>query len=170
VVDDETGRPIGQALVLAVWQKHDIQIEGLRGLVAIREIQTDPAGQFAIDGSSVEARPPLFLLPPRLVIYKAGYLPHPEEPRFPIGTLGSRFRGAGHVVRLRPVRDEEARTMASNLFFVTLSRLRIYGDLDAIPPEHPRLELLKQTIKAEFEHFGFVVRNGVLIHRSQLPK
>lgn len=149
VVDARTGTTIPGALVLVVWQEDH---EGRPVTFAAREAQTDAEGSFRIDGTDVEARPPLFALPPRLVIFAHSYFPLPEVPRWPLGEPSGRFRGQGNVVRLRPTGDEEERIIAFNAFISIISGFQLFGDVDKL---NPPLHLLGRVWLKEMENFGF---------------
>lgn len=83
VVDGATGRPIEGALVVAQWTKP----RGIPGmqyheLHKITETLTDKEGKFSISGTSG------FLLDlPKMIIFKAGYIPWRNDMTFPGGKL-----------------------------------------------------------------------------------
>ncbi len=165
VMDAETGHPLAEALVLAVWQKEDVQLDGFRQFVAARETLTDATGAFVIDGAAIEASPPLLALPPRFIIYADGYTPFPPSRRAPPGVPAATFRGPGGTVRLHRVRTEDERILAFNTFVALLSAFQIH-DLDPPPPGTPRLMALHRAILREFERHGFYEKDGKLWHKD----
>ena len=85
VVDGATGRPLEGALVVAQWH----ETRGIPGfqysdLHKSIETVTDKEGAFSIEGAFG------FLLePPRMLIYKAGYIPWRNDMVFPGGHLSN---------------------------------------------------------------------------------
>lgn len=167
VVEATTERPIADALVVFIWQREDVQIDGFRNFVAAREGATDPTGTFVLEADAIETTPPFLARPPRVIIYAPGYLPFPETRMAPGGASSLPFRGDGMVVALRPARTEEDRIRSFNTFIALLSRFRLFEVVEAPPPSHPPLGLVKQAIREEFAHFGFVERGGLLEHKDQ---
>lgn len=165
VVDAETHQPIQGAVVVVVWQQENDH--GVRVTFAALEGLTGPIGEFRVDGTVVETKPPLLALPPRFVIFAQGYTPLPETRQFPIGAPASLFRGEGSTVALRPTRTEEERIVSFNTLVHMLSGLHIWGDWPdlkpGVPEEHSGLVLLGQVMLREFEHFGFTVQEKELI-------
>ena len=50
VVDAATGKPLKGALVMVVWQAEDTDINGMKNVVAIREVATGADGSFTVPG------------------------------------------------------------------------------------------------------------------------
>jgi hypothetical protein len=78
VIDGVTGNPLAGAIVLAQWTK----THGLPGLTShtvykIEETETDKEGIFSIGGAYSP-----FVEPPRMVIYKKGYVPWRNDMTF----------------------------------------------------------------------------------------
>ncbi len=119
VVELLTERPLPGALIIVVWES-DRDDDGGRSVFALRETLTDAAGEFMVDASAIEAVPPPRAYPPRLLIYKPGYVTYPRERGRRFGVPASRFTGSGRVVQLKPVRDEEERAEAFNTFVASL--------------------------------------------------
>lgn len=121
VVELLTERPLEGALVVTVWERDR---DGIRTVVAAREILTDAAGAFQIESTELEATLPSRVFAPRTLVYKHGYVTIPRElgPRFGVPTR--RFVGAGAVVALKPVRDGEEWTEAFHTFYRSVERLR----------------------------------------------
>lgn len=165
VVDAETGQPLADAMVLAVWQSEDVQIDGFHQFVAARETLTDATGAFVIDGAAIEASLPLLALRPRFIIYADGYTPFPPSRRAPPGAPAATFRGPGGTVRLHRVRTEDERILAFNAFVALLMALGIH-DLDPPPPGTPRLVALQRVILREFERHGFYEKDGKFWHKD----
>lgn len=83
VIDIATGQPLEGALVIAQW-KNTRGIPGLQysDLHKTEETLTDKKGEFSLDGTAG------FLLePPRMLIYKNGYIPWRNDRIFPGGQL-----------------------------------------------------------------------------------
>jgi hypothetical protein len=127
VIDLETGRPIPSAAVIILWQRLDDQIEGLRRLVAAREVFTNEHGEFLHDVAAVESRFPPRTFAPRIMIFRPGYVSLPDRPQlFPPGVAASRFSVAGAEVRLTPLTDYEDRAEAFNTFIAMLSASQLF--------------------------------------------
>ena len=60
VVDAATGKPLKGALVMVVWQAEDTEIDGMKNVVAIREVATGADGSFTVP-ADFEATAPLSL-------------------------------------------------------------------------------------------------------------
>ena len=83
VIDGATGQPLESAIVVAQWRKTR-GIPGLQYSDMHKSVETltDKAGKFALSGAFA------FLLePPRMLIYKAGYIPWRNDSVFPGGHL-----------------------------------------------------------------------------------
>lgn len=83
VVDTATGQPLEGAVVVAQWTKTR-GIPGLQysDLQKITETLTDKEGTFSLSGTFG-----LFLEPPRMLIYKVGYIPWRNDMVFPGGHI-----------------------------------------------------------------------------------
>jgi hypothetical protein len=131
VVDETTGQPLPSAAVIILWQRLDDQIQGLRRLSAAREVFTNEKGEFVHDVTAVEGRLPPRTFAPRVMIFRPGYMPLPSQPQlFPPGVPATRFAGAGAEVRLSPVRDDEDRAEALNVFIAMLSAAQLFQPAD----------------------------------------
>lgn len=147
VLDERTGGPVPEAVVVILWQRLDDQIQGLRRLAAAAETFTDARGEFALDVLAVEQRLASRSLAPRIVIFRPGYAPVPRTPQLrPPGVPASGFGGAGAVVRLARVADYEERSEALNTFVAMLSAAQLFPG-----PEVPQTSAL---IRFELESLG----------------
>jgi hypothetical protein len=127
VVDGKTGQPIPSVAVVILWQRFDDQIQGLRRLVAAREVFTNELGEFTHEVTAVERQLPARTLAPRIVMFRPGYAPLPDTPQlFPPGVAAGRFAGAGTEVRLDPVSAYEDRSEAFNTFIGMLSAAQLF--------------------------------------------
>jgi hypothetical protein len=127
VVDGKTGQPIPAVAVVILWQRFDDQIQGLRRLVAAREVFTNEKGEFTHEVAAVERQLPARTLAPRIVMFRPGYVPLPDMPQlFPPGVAAGRFAGAGAEVRLDPVSAYEDRSEAFNTFIGMLSAAQLF--------------------------------------------
>lgn len=83
VVDNVTGKPLEGAVVVAQWTKTR-GIPGLQysDLQKITETLTDKEGTFSLSGTFG-----LLLEPPRMIIYKVGYIPWRNDMVFPGGHI-----------------------------------------------------------------------------------
>lgn len=154
VVDAVTRQPLKGVLVWVVWQAEDPQIEGLRHLVAAREMQTNARGEFFLDASAVETKPRFLAFAPRFFLFAHGYTPVPEEARFPVGAPASQFRGRGSIIAMQPATTPEARTHSFNVLVDSLKRV---GGTEATPPtgDQPEMVLLGQFVQDELKALGF---------------
>ena len=143
VVDGNTGQPA----VVILWQRFDDQIQGLRRLVAAREVFTNEKGEFAHEVTAVERQLPARTLAPRIVMFRPGYAPLPDTPQlFPPGVAAGPFAGAGAEVRLEPVRAYEDRSEAFNTFIGMLSAAQLFP-----PTELPETS---ELIRYELQTLG----------------
>jgi hypothetical protein len=83
VVDTETGQPLEGAVVVAQWRKTR-GIPGLQysDLHKAAETSTDKEGAFSFSGTFG-----LLLEPPRMLIYKEGYIPWRNDSIFPSSNI-----------------------------------------------------------------------------------
>ena len=127
VVDGKTGRPLSSAAVIILWQRLDDQIQGLRRLVAAREVFTSETGEFSHDVAAIERRLPPGTFAPRIIVFRPGHASLPDTPQlFPPGIPADRFAGAGAEARLAPVTDYEDRAEAFNTFIGMLSAAQLF--------------------------------------------
>jgi len=147
VVDGKTGQPIPSVAVVILWQRFDDQIQGLRRLVAAREVFTNELGEFTHAVAAVERQLPARTLAPRIVMFRPGYAPLPDTPQlFPPGVAAGRFAGAGAEVRLDPVSAYEDRSEAFNTFVGMLSAAQLFP-----PTELPETS---ELIRYELQSLG----------------
>ena len=130
VVDAVVKRPIQGAGVVLIWQRPDPQFPQSRETIAARETMTDGAGQFVLDVASLEKQFARQAFAPRIVIFKAGYLPYPRDRQlFPPGSSTLPFVGAGARVLLTPVAtDYDDQADAFNQFYEVLSSAHVSPD------------------------------------------
>jgi len=127
VVDAQTGQPIPDAVVVILWQRLDDQIEGVRRLVTAQETFTDSKGEFVHDVHAVEAKLPARTLAPRMLMFRPGYTPVPDQPQVrPPGAPAARFAGPGATVTMTAVADYEDRSEAFNTFVAMLSAAQLF--------------------------------------------
>jgi hypothetical protein len=127
VVDEKTGQPVPDALVVIVWQRFDDEIRGLRRLVAARETFTDSNGEFVHDVGALEGKLPPRTLTPRLLVFRPGFTSVPSRPQVsPPGVSASRFAGPGDVATVTPVADYDDRAEAFNTFIAMLSNAQLF--------------------------------------------
>ena len=127
VVDEKTGQPVPDALVVILWQRFDDEIQGLRRLVAARETFTDGNGEFVHDVGALEGKLPPRTLTPRLLVFRPGFTTVPSRPQVsPPGVSASRFAGPGDVATVTPVSDYEDRAEAFNTFIAMLSNAQLF--------------------------------------------
>ena len=127
VVDEKTGQPIPDALVVILWQRFDDEIHGLRRLVAARETFTDSNGEFVHDVGALEGKLPPRTLTPRLLMFRPGFTTVPSRPQVsPPGVSASRFAGPGDVATVTQVSDYEDRAEAFNSFIAMLSNAQLF--------------------------------------------
>lgn len=81
VIDNVTGNPIDNALVVVQWTRPDIHsIEGWSiEVIKNYEVLTDKEGVFTIKDTPMNP----FANPPKLIIYKEGYIPWANDSIFP---------------------------------------------------------------------------------------
>lgn len=75
VIDEETGKPLSGAVVLAAWLTRGLEGDG--PAFVIQETVTNSSGQFLIPGWGPKFRRPLLILSwrsPEIVVFKPGYL------------------------------------------------------------------------------------------------
>jgi hypothetical protein len=127
IVDAQTGQPIPDVVVVILWQRLDDQIEGVRRLVTAQETFTDSKGEFTHDVRAVEARLPARTLAPRMLMFKPGYAPVPDQPQLrPPGGPAARFSGPGATAIMTAVSDYEDRSEALNTFIAMLSAAQLF--------------------------------------------
>jgi hypothetical protein len=147
VVDGKTGQPIPSVAVVILWQRFDDQIQGLRRLVAAREVFTNELGEFTHEVAAVERQLPARTLAPRIVMFRPGYAPLPDTPQlFPPGVAAGRFAATGAEVRLDPVSAYEDRSEAFNTFVGMLSAAQLFP-----PTELPETS---ELIRYELQSLG----------------
>ena len=126
VVNSKTGQPLPWVAVVILWRHFEDQNQGLRRLVAAREVFTNEKGEFAHEVTAVERQLPARTLAPRIVMFRPGYAALPDTPQlFPPGVAAGPFAGAGAEVRLEPVRAYEDRSEAFNTFIGMLSAAQL---------------------------------------------
>ena len=123
VVDTESKRPLAGAGVVLIWQRPDPQFPQRRQTVAARDAMTDGAGQFVLEVASIEEQFAKQAFAPRIVIFKAGYIPYPRERQlFPPGYSALQFVGEGVQVLLKPTTaDYDDQADAFNQFYEVLN-------------------------------------------------
>ena len=127
VVDAQTGQAIPDAVVVILWQRLDDQIEGVRRLVSAQETFTDSKGEFVHDVHAVEAKLPARTLAPRMLMFRPGYTPVPDQPqvRSP-GIPAARYAGPGATATMTAIADYEDRSEAFNIFIAMLSAAQLF--------------------------------------------
>jgi len=127
VVDAENKRPLAGAGVVLIWQRPDPQFPQRRLTFLAREAMTDVAGQFVLDVASIEEEFAKQAFAPRIVIFKAGYIPYPRERQlFPPGYSALQFVGEGAQVLLKPVTaDYDDQADAFNQFYEVLNSAHV---------------------------------------------
>jgi hypothetical protein len=147
VVDGKTGQPLAAVAVIILWQRLDDQIQGLRRLVAAREVFTNEKGEFVHEVTALERKFPARTFAPRIVMFRPGYTPWPDTPQlFPPGVAAGPFAGAGAEVRLDPVSAYEDRSEAFNTFIGMLSAAQLFP-----PTELPETS---ELIRYELQSLG----------------
>jgi hypothetical protein len=127
VVDEKSGRPVPDALVVILWQRFDDEIQGLRRLVAARETFTDSNGEFVHEVGALERKLPPRTLTPRLLVFRPGFTAVPSRPQVsPPGVPASRFAGPDDVATVTSVSDYEDRAEAFNTFITMLSNAQLF--------------------------------------------
>jgi len=127
VVDARTGQPIPDVVVVILWQRLDDQIEGVRRLVTAQETFTDAKGEFLHDVHAVEAKLPARTLAPRILMFRPGYTPVPDQPQVrPPGAPAARYAGPGATATMTAVADHEDRSEAFNTFVAMLSAAQLF--------------------------------------------
>ena len=127
VMDEKTGQPVPDALVVILWQRFDDEIQGLRRLVTARETFTDSNGEFVHDVGALEGKLPPRTLTPRLLVFRPGFTSVPSPPQVsPPGVAASRFTGPGAVATVTQVSDYEDRAEVFNAFIAMLSNAQLF--------------------------------------------
>jgi hypothetical protein len=127
VLDAESKRPLAGAGVVLIWQRPDPYFPQQRLTLLAREAMTDGAGQFVLDVASIEEQFAKHAFAPRIVIFKAGYIPYPRERQlFPPGYSALQFVGEGAQVLLKPVTaDYDDQADAFNQFYEVLNSAHV---------------------------------------------
>lgn len=127
IVDTESKRPLAGAGVVLIWQRPDPQFPQRRQTVAARDTMTDGAGQFVLEVASIEEQFAKQVFAPRIVIFKAGYIPYPRERQlFPPGYSALQFVGEGAQVLLTPTTaDYDDQADAFNQFYEVLNSAHV---------------------------------------------
>jgi hypothetical protein len=127
VVDADNKRPLAGAGIVLIWQRPDPQFPQRRLTFLAREAMTDLAGQFVLDVALIEEQFAKQAFAPRIVIFKAGYIPYPRERQlFPPGYSALQFVGKGAQVLLTPVTaDYDDRADAFNQFYEVLNSAHV---------------------------------------------
>jgi hypothetical protein len=127
VLDAQTGQPIPDAVVVILWQRLDDEIAGLRRLVTALETFTNSDGEFVHDVRAVEAKLPPRTLAPRLLMFRPGYTPVPDQPQVrPPGVAAARFAAAAATATMTAVSDLDDRSEAFNTFVAMLSAAQLF--------------------------------------------
>ena len=127
VVDAQTRQPIPDAVVVILWQRLDDQVEGVRRLVTAQETFTDSKGEFIHDVRAVEAQLPARTLAPRMLMFRPGYTPVPDQPQVrPPGVPAAPFSGPGATATMTAVANYEDRSEAFNVFVAMLSAAQLF--------------------------------------------
>jgi hypothetical protein len=127
VVHAENKRPLAGAGIVLIWQRPDPQFPQRRLTFLAREAMTDVAGQFVLDVALIEEQFAKQAFAPRIVIFKAGYIPYPRERQlFPPGYSALQFVGKGAQVLLTPVTaDYDDQADAFNQFYEVLNSAHV---------------------------------------------
>jgi hypothetical protein len=127
VVDADNKRPLAGAGIVLIWQRPDPQFPQRRLTFLAREAMTDLAGQFVLDVALIEEQFAKQAFAPRIVIFKAGYIPYPRERQlFPPGYSALQFVGKGAQVLLTPVTaDYDDQADAFNQFYEVLNSAHV---------------------------------------------
>ena len=126
VVDAQTGQPIPDAVVIILWRRVDQQSFGPQ-LVTAREAFTDSQGEFVHDVRAVETKLPPGSLAPRVIMFRPGYTPVPDQPQVrPPGMPAGHFAAPGATARMTAVSDHEDRSEAFNTFIAMLSAAHLF--------------------------------------------
>ena len=127
VLDARTGRPIPDAVVVIFWQRLDDDIAGVRRLVTARETFTDSNGEFVHDVRAVEAKLLPRTLAPRVVMFRPGYTPVPDQPQVrPPGLAATRFAAPSATATMTALTDYDDRSEAFNTFVAMLSAAQLF--------------------------------------------
>jgi hypothetical protein len=145
VVDAQSRKPLAGVLVVVYWRR-----PGEPDLLTVKEALTDGGGGFRLETSDVEAGLLAQSLPPRLILYKPGYMPYPgpdEDPgpdQYAVrGAPAVQFAGQGRTMMLNPASDFETRSEALNRFLLIISREHLAGPSGApLATEVLRQELM----------------------------
>jgi hypothetical protein len=127
VLDAESKQPLAGAGVVLIWQRPDPYSPQQRLTLLAREAMTDGAGQFVLDVASIEEQFAKQAFAPRIVIFKAGYIPYPRERQlFPPGYSVLQFVGEGAQVLLKPTTaDYDDQADAFNQFYEVLNSAHV---------------------------------------------
>jgi hypothetical protein len=155
VIDEKTGQPVASVAVIILWQRLDERIQGLRRLVATREVFTNEKGEFTHEVTALERQLPPRTFAPRIVMFRPGYAPLPDTPQlFPPGVPAGRFASPGAEVRLTPVIAYDERTEAFNTFIGMLSAAQLFP-----PTELPETS---ELIRDELQTLGVKPRRPTI--------
>ena len=148
VLDAQTGRPIPDAVVVILWQRLEDDIAGVRRLVTALETFTDSNGEFVHDVRTVEAKLPPRTLAPRVVMFRPGYTPVPDQPRVrPPGLAAARFAAPSATATMTALTDHDDRSEAFNTFVAILSAAQLFPPVQ-LPDTAELLRFELQTLGA----------------------
>lgn len=148
VLDARTDRPIADAVVVIFWQRLDDDIAGVRRPVTARETFTDSNGEFVHDVRAVEAKLPPRTLAPRVVMFRPGYTPVPDQPRVrPPGLAAARFAAPSSTATMTALTDYDDRSEAFNTFVAMLSAAQLFPPVQ-LPDTAELLRFELQTLGA----------------------
>jgi hypothetical protein len=142
VLDNVTGQPLEGALVVVQWSKTR-GIPGLQysDLHKVAETQTDKDGMFYMDGAFA------FLLePPRMLIYKEGYIPWRNDMVFPGGRITKDYEWKHNATyKLDSITDKN--TYEQMYSFVSYAMFGSHRREVPITSDIMQNLLLKQTVE-----------------------
>ena len=154
VVDAVSKQPLANVAVVLIWQRPDDEFPGRRVPAAFSEAMTDGAGQFAFDVEVIEKRLAARSFPPRILIFKPGYLGFPRSGMLATpGVPASRFAGPGDEVSLIRVTDYDDRAEAFNNFvgFLKAARVDIISLMYPTPRGREEIPETLQMLREEFK-------------------
>ncbi len=148
VLDAKTGQPIPDAVVVILWQRLDEEIPGVRRLVTALETFTNSNGEFVHDVRAVESKLPPRTLAPRVLMFRPGYTPVPDQPHVrPPGLTAARFGTPDATATMTAITDFDDRSEAFNTFVAMLSAAQLFPPAQ-LPDTAELLRFELQTLGA----------------------